>query len=277
MLRDLILLTHAKALDEKLEGTETVALELIPKLGYWKGIVELLWKQNYVESQDPADPNEGMNSMTFSESFEKLLGAKSYLKEEGLDVSRYSLQELADKFRRMEKKTEEFTSKEFERMDSNNNSGFRSVLLPKEMSEQHSIIGLAYSVKLAELYASKGLQEKQDLALVITRNPRTMDTQTTDEQILLEFIASAKEHSPEIQGLSEEETAKYLGRMFGEVYVNVSRSAIDALSEHPSLKHALAGHVESFYDQYHIARDKRIRVEEEINRKIYSEHDNFTS
>jgi hypothetical protein len=99
-----------------------------------------------------------------------------------------------------------------------------------------------------------------------------MDTQTTDEQILLEFIEAAKEHNPEIHGLSEEETARYLGRMFGEVYVNVSRSEIDALRNRPSLKQALAGHMESFYQEYHVARDKMIRFEEEIDRETYSDH-----
>jgi hypothetical protein len=272
VLRDLILMTHVKALDHELGETKEVARKLLPSLSYWKEIVELLWKSNNAELPDPADPNEGMNSMTFTQSFEKLLPAKNYLKEEGLDISRYSLQELADKFRRMEEKTEEYTTTEFEKMDPKDNSGLRSVLLPKEMSEQHSLIGLGYAVKLAELFASKGLHEKQDLALVITRNPRTMDTQTTDEQILLEFIEAAKEHNPEIHGLSEEETARYLGRMFGEVYVNVSRSEIDALRNRPSLKQALAGHMESFYQEYHVARDKMIRFEEEIDRETYSDH-----
>ena len=63
--------------------------------------------------------------------------------------------------------------------------------------------------------------------------------------------------------------------MFGEVYVNVSRSDIDALRELPSLRQALAGHVESFYKEYHIARDKMIRFEEELDEKMYSEHDDF--
>jgi hypothetical protein len=272
VLRILILLTHVKALDEELGETNEVARKLIPSLHYWKNIVEYLWKKNRTNTSDPADPNDGIVSMNMMESFEKLLATKNYLKNEGFELSHYRLSELAEKIRKMEEKMEEFATAAFARSESQGSSGMRSVLFPKEMSEQHSLLALAYSAKLAELYASLGLQEKQDMALVITRSPRTMDKQTTEEHILSEFIDAAREYNEELKTLSGEQAAKFLGQRFGELYINTPRQEIDSLRERPWLSRALGGYVDAFYEAYHAAREERISFEEKLDREFYAKY-----
>lgn len=272
VLRTLILQTYLTVLEEDLGETKAVADKLIPSLHYWKDVVEFLWKHNQSNVMDAADPNDGIVSMSMTESFEKLVSAKKYLKDEGVDISRYDVGELANKLRKIEQRTEEFTEAAFQRQESEGTEE-KSVLLPEEMSEQHSLWGLAYSVKLAELYKSMGLREKQDMALVVTRSPRTMDTQTTEEHILLDFIEVGKENR-ELAHLTEEQRVRFLGRRFGEAYVNTPRQEIEKLRERPSLIQALGGHIDAFYEEYRDAWEKRVRIEEKLDRELYKKYGN---
>ena len=100
-----------------------------------------------------------------------------------------------------------------------------------------------------------------------------MDTQTTEEHLLLGFIETGKQNS-ELAHFTEEQRLRFLGQRFGEAYVNVPRQEIDKLRGRPSLIQALGSHIDAFYEEYHDAWEKRVKLEEKLDRELYKKHGN---
>jgi hypothetical protein len=286
-LRDMILLRRC-GLDSKFSDSllrevllsalvanltrDSATIEILDKVSPLLGVTEEIIKELYKQSEpgaghhDPASLDNGPTSFDLTMPFHSLLKAKTYLRAEGIDPDKHTLLELAEKLRRIDEKIEKFTDQAFQSMNTSEEDGIRSVRIPEELSEQEALIARSYAVKIAEHFSSNGLREMQDMAVVMTRHPATMETQTTTEHTLYDFIESVREfEAEEFSGLQPEQVAKTLGERFGELYWRLPLEEVESLKEQPWLRKQLVGHVDEFFQEYRSARNKTIEIERELD------------
>ncbi len=262
LVRQVLFECHVRSLDKTMGTTKSVYEKLSPSLGVWSDPINYMRDHNGLGSDDPARLDAIPLSLGLLNTFQKLLTMKKELKREGMDIDHYSLTELASKLRQIHEKMERHSDTTFRSLRRRQPHGIIEVAIPERTREHLSLLRRAYSVKIAEVFSRHGLREMQDMALVITRHPNTMETQMTTERMLSEFIEGMKEFGRDrIKGLSEEKLAKFLGQEFGETYYRVPPDEVDELRDKPWLKQEIGDHVGAFLKEYHSARLQRLEFE----------------
>ncbi len=259
LVREIVLGEFVRRINHEDRSTGELLQELAPFLKELEKPMRRLYNQSESVKDDPLSVSGGYTSLHLEHSFHSLIKEKKYLKLEGLDIDKFTLVELAQKVRTAHERTERYTNEAWKKSKVSEDGVLMSIRIPEELSHDEAVVSRAYATKVAELFSAYGLNEMQDMALVVTRNPNTMDTQVTTEHILYDFINGVKDFSKkEVEGLSQEERAKFLGKKFGSTYCRISADEIDQLREQPWLQKKFGTHVETFLDEYHLARSREI-------------------
>ncbi len=269
LMRQVILECHSRLIDRTMGPTDILRVHLSSSLGEWSEAVASMCAENKVGSSDPAQPEDTPLSFTLLQPFDRLLEVKKHLLKEGFDVDHYTLADLADRLRRMQEKTDLEMDRTLERLKKEHPKEMMiSAKIPEKLSSDLQLLRRAYAVRLAEEFSKVGLGELQDMALVITRHPNTMENQMTTERMVSEFIGMIREFEQEkIAGLSEEGLAKFLGHELGDVYYRFPPDEVNALKDKPWLTQELGPYTPAFLDEYNAARTARIKAEGKIDRK----------
>jgi len=269
LMRQVILECHSRLIDRTMGPTDILRAHLSSSLGEWSEAVASMCAENKVGSNDPAQPENTPLSFTLLQPFDRLLEVKKHLLKEGFDIDHYTLADLADRLRRMQEKTDLEMNRTLERLKKEHPKEMMiSAKIPEKLSSDLQLLRRAYAVRLAEEFSKVGLGELQDMALVITRHPNTMENQMTTERMVSEFIGMIREFEQEkIAGLSEEGLAKFLGHELGDVYYRFPPDEVNALKDKPWLTQELGPYTPAFLDEYNAARTARIKAEGKIDRK----------
>ncbi len=269
LMRQVILECHSRLIDRTMGPTDILRVHLSSSLGEWSEAVASMCAENKVGSNDPAQPEDTPLSFTLLQPFDRLLEVKKHLLKEGFDIDHYTLADLADRLRRMQEKTDLEMNRTLERLKKEHPKEMMiSAKIPEKLSSDLQLLRRAYAVRLAEEFSKVGLGELQDMALVITRHPNTMENQMTTERMVSEFIGMIREFEQEkIAGLSEEGLAKFLGHELGDVYYRFPPDEVNALKDKPWLTQELGPYTPAFLDEYNAARTARIKAEGKIDRK----------
>jgi hypothetical protein len=259
LVREIVLGEFVRSINYEDRSTGELLQRLAPFLKELEEPMRRLYNQSESVKDDPLSVSGGYMSLQLEHSFHSLIREKKYLKSEGIDIDKFTLAELGQKVRTAHERTERYTNEAWKKGKYRDDGMLRSVRVPDELSHDEAVISRAYATKVGQLFSTYGLNEMQDMALVVTRSPNTMDTQVTTEHILYDFIQGAKDYSKKkIEGLSQEERARFLGSEFGSVYCRISPEEVDQLREQPWMQKEFGTHVETFLKQYHSARTREI-------------------
>lgn len=264
LIREILFGNFVRDLNQQRSDTMSLIDRLAPLMRYPEELRKL--GQSEGSDHDPSSLSNTLASTRLTRSFESIINEKKTLRKEGFDTDKYSLTELARKLKTIDEKIDGYVSATIENAPPIDPADptIQEVPIPKHVYEQESLIASAYVVKIAELFSSLGLTEMQDMALVITSNYNAMDTQTTSEHILYDFIQGVKQFSNEIEGLSQEDKAKYFGRSFGQTYWRIPADEIKALEHQPWLRQEMGDHVGSFLREYSSSRIREMRAERKL-------------
>jgi len=268
LVRQVILECQSRLLDRTMGPTDILRDHLTSSLGEWSEAVGSMCRENKLGSDDPTQPEDTALSFTLLQPFDRLLEVKKHLLKEGFDIDHYTLADLADRLRRMQQKTDLEMDRTLDRLKKERPQEMMiSAKIPEKLSIDLQLLRRAYAVKLAEEFSKVGLGELQDMALVITRHPNTMENQMTTERMVSEFIEMMREfEQKQIEGLSGEGLAKFLGHELGDVYYRFPPDEVNALKDKPWLAQELGPNTRAFLDEYNAARTARIKAEEKIDR-----------
>jgi hypothetical protein len=259
LVREIVLGEFVRTINHEDRSTGELLQRLAPFLKEIEGPMRKLYNQSESVKDDPLSISGGYISLHLEHSFHSLIKEKKHLKLEGLDIDKFTLAEIGQKVRTAHERTERYSNEAWKKGRYKDDGMVMSVRIPDELSHEEAVVSRAYATKVAELFSTYGLHEMQDMALVVTRSPNTMDTQVTAEHILYDFIQGLKDYSKKkIEGLSQEERARFLGGEFGSVYSRISPEEVDQLREQPWMQKEFGTQVETFLKQYHSARTREI-------------------
>lgn len=266
LLRQVLLECHVRVLDKTMGRTDSIIEKLGASFGDWSVPARQMFDRNSPERVATALDSFPI-SLNLVHSFSRLLHAKKHLRKQGFNIDRHSIAEISAKLRHAQLKMDQFSDKFIESAIKKKRRDIVEIPVPERMNTDLSLLSAAYSVKLAEIFSKSGLRELQDMALVVTRHPNTMETQMTTERMLSEFIEMMKEFRQEkMSGLSEEQLAKFLGREFGESHYRLDPDEVDDLKDKPWLNKELGVHGPAFFKEYHLSRADRIKFEKKRRR-----------
>lgn len=185
---------------------------------------------------------------------------KGFLKAESLKIDKYSIEELIDKYTKIQKSIEE------NHKPDNPQEEF-SYSLTKEESELENTYRTAILVKVAE--GMKALQTNtEDFAVILTRHPATMNQYYTPEHILYESMQWAAK-PPEEEFLKkvwqetrdEEKTFESMVAERLSMYNNLNKEIIASLKSKPWVKNELSklGDFNEILRLYNKKRSKYLR------------------
>lgn len=164
---------------------------------------------------------------------------KRYLKGESLKIDKYSIEELINKYIKIQQSIER-------KHKSGNPEEIHGYRLTEEESDLESIYRTAILVKVAE--GMNALETNiEDFAIIVTRHPATMNQYYTPEHILYEAMEWAREPPKEKilrkwwhESLEDEKTFESMVAERLSHYNNLNKEIIESLRSKPWVKNELS-------------------------------------
>lgn len=252
-------------------ATEEITEKYLQNLGRIESkMFNHIWAEN-----KPKDDYDYINHLGQDFFFEHVeedpQSYKKYLKAESLKIDKYSIEELIDKYIKIQKSIE----KKYESGKLDNSEEMRGYSLTEEESDLENTYRTAILVKVAE--AMKALKTNtEDFAVIITRHPATMNQYYTPEHILYETMEWAREPPKEEvlrkwwhESMKEEKTFESMVAERLSHYNNLNKEIIESLRSKPWVRNELSK-LGSFDEILRLYVKKRKRYLRESEKQIKS-------
>lgn len=193
---------------------------------------------------------------------------KKYLKDESLDIDKYSVETLIDKYVKINKRIEQ-------KHKPKASQQMYSYTLTREESELENNYRTAILTKVAECI--KALETStEDFGIIITRHPATMEEYFTPEHILYESMKwAASPPDEEVlkkiwQEIHDEENFEGMVAERLSNYNNINSEIIEALRSKTWVKNELSkyGTFDEILKLYTQKRNKRLRENRDDFQKV---------
>jgi predicted transcriptional regulator len=191
-LREYAIEAYAKMLEDSHDDTEEVAARLVYRLGKQEDVVRIL-KRNRFGRELPH--SEGSVSMYWRE--ETLDVAAKLMEEVGreIDMKTITIPEIMKRLRYIEKRERACDRRTMAR--NKDKLGMIMLEYPEGLKKEGELWRKALSIKLAEALSSMGVLETNEMAIVVTAHPRTMNQTFDDEKLVHEIIMEVVEEFKE--------------------------------------------------------------------------------
>lgn len=193
-------------------------------------------------------------------------GYKKDLKAESLKIDKYTIEELIDKYIKIQKKIE----RKYESDKLENTEEIHGYSLTEEESSLENTYRTAILVKVAE--TMKALKTStEDFAVVITRHPATMNQYYTPEHILYETMEWAREPPEEeilkklwYEWRKEEKTFESMVAERLSQYNSLNKEVLESLRSKPWVRNELSklGSFDEILRLYVMKRERYLRESE---------------
>jgi hypothetical protein len=198
-------------------------------------------------------------------AFDKVLDGKEQLKEDGLDIDKFTIDALRRKWERVQRKIEVFHSRQIR----NNYKKMAIITLtaPSYYTRRESLLRRALNLKLAEEMKRVGLYELNDFGMIVTSNRRSMNKYFDTERLAYDATTMTERFNRKLK-VGTKEFAVEVGETMA-AYHSMTEDSLRSVSHKPWFQRYFGDNLDymlnAFRKQKEELRARQTKERDELN------------